>query len=137
MKKKALREYGDMSIISQLMPFASFTRPIYKFSLMLVAFSFLIIAIAGPQFGSKLRKIKRKGVEIVIALDVSNSMLAQDIQPNRLERAKRAISKMVDNLSNDKIGLIVFAGEAYTQIPITTDYSSAKLWTAPYRYTNS
>ncbi|RXQ95671.1 VWA domain-containing protein [Ancylomarina salipaludis] len=128
MKKKALQEYGEMSIISQLMPFASFNRPIYKFSILLLAFAFLIIAIAGPQFGSKLRKIKRKGVEIVIALDVSNSMLAQDIQPNRLESAKRAISKMVDNLNNDKIGLIVFAGEAYTQLPITTDYSSAKLF---------
>ncbi len=128
MKKKALKEYGDMSIISQLMPFASFTRPVYKFAIMLLAFCFLVIAIAGPQFGSKLRKIKRKGVEVVIALDVSNSMLAQDIKPNRLESAKRAISKMVDNLNNDKIGLIVFAGEAYTQLPITTDYSSAKLF---------
>ncbi len=128
MKKKALKKYGEMSVISQLMPFASFKRPIYKFSLILLAFCFLIIAIAGPQFGSKMRTIKRKGVEIIIALDVSNSMLAQDIKPNRLESAKRAISQMVDNLKNDKFGLIVFAGEAYTQLPITTDYSSAKLF---------
>ncbi|MFA8434256.1 MAG: VWA domain-containing protein [Marinifilaceae bacterium] len=127
-KKKALEQYGDMEIISQLMPYASFTRPVYKFAVILLAFCFIILGIAGPQFGSKLQKIKRKGVEIVIALDVSNSMLAQDIQPNRLERAKRAISKMVDKLHNDKIGLIVFAGQAYTQLPITTDYASAKLF---------
>ncbi|MPQ46416.1 VWA domain-containing protein [Marinifilum sp. N1E240] len=127
-KKKALQKFGDMSIISQLMPYASFTRPIYKFIILILSLSFIIIGVAGPQFGSKLKKIKRKGVEVVIALDVSNSMMAQDIQPNRLERAKRAISKMVDKLNNDKIGLIVFAGEAYTQLPITTDYASAKLF---------
>ncbi|PCH69304.1 MAG: hypothetical protein COC06_07830 [Bacteroidales bacterium] len=127
-KQKALAEFGEMNIISQLMPYASFTRPFYKFGILLLALSFIIIGIAGPQFGSKLQTIKRKGVEIIIALDVSNSMMAQDIQPNRLERAKRAISKMVDKLNNDKIGLIVFAGEAYTQLPITTDYASAKLF---------
>ena len=127
-KKKALKKFGEMSIISHLMPYASFTRPVYKFSILMLALCFIIIGIAGPQFGSKLQKIKRKGVEIIIALDVSNSMMAQDIQPNRLERAKRAISKMVNKLNNDKIGLIVFAGEAYTQLPITTDYASAKLF---------
>lgn len=128
MKKKALAKFGNMEIITQLMPYASFTRPIYKFSILLLALSFIIFGAAGPQFGSKLQKIKRKGVEIIIALDVSNSMMAQDIQPNRLERAKRAISKMVDELNDDKIGLVVFAGEAYTQLPITTDYASAKLF---------
>jgi len=127
-KKKALQRFGDMDIISQLMPYASFSRPVYKFVLLMVALTFLILSIAGPQFGSKLQKIKRKGIEVVIALDVSNSMLAADIQPNRLERAKRAISKMVDRLHNDKIGIIVFAGDAYTQLPITTDYASAKLF---------
>jgi Ca-activated chloride channel family protein len=84
--------------------------------------------LAGAEFGSKLQKSKRKGVEIIIALDVSNSMMAQDIQPCRLEKAKQAISKLVDKLGNDKIGLIVFAGEAYTQLPITTDYVSAKMF---------
>lgn len=128
MKKRALKKFGDMNIISHLMPYASFNRPIYKFSILIVALSFIIIGVAGPQYGSKLQKIKRKGVEIMIALDVSNSMMAQDIKPNRLERAKRSISKMVDKLNNDKIGLIVFAGDAYTQLPITTDYASAKLF---------
>ena len=88
----------------------------------------IIFAVAQPQFGSKLKTEKRKGVELEIALDVSNSMMAEDIQPNRLERSKRAISRLVDNLDNDKIGLIVFAGDAYTQLPITTDYASAKLF---------
>lgn len=127
-KKKALEQFGEMRVISQLMPYASFTRPFYKFGILMLAFSFIIFGLAGPQFGSKLQTIKRKGVEIIIALDVSNSMMAQDIQPNRLERAKRAISKMVDKLNNDKIGLVVFAGDAYTQLPITTDYASAKLF---------
>lgn len=127
-KKKALQKFGEMNIITHLMPYASFSRPVYKFSILILALSFIIIGVAGPQFGSKLQKIKRKGVEVIIALDVSNSMMAQDIQPNRLERAKRAISKMVDKLNNDKVGLIVFAGEAYTQLPITTDYASAKLF---------
>lgn len=127
-KKKSLKKFGQLNIINQLMPYVSYRRPIYKFTILLFALCFIIIGICGPQFGSKLKKIKRKGVEIVIALDVSNSMLARDIQPNRLERAKRSISKLVDKLNNDKIGLIVFAGEAYTQLPITSDYSSAKLF---------
>jgi Ca-activated chloride channel family protein len=115
-------------VIEQLMPAASFARPVIKFLLILLALSSLIIGIARPQFGSKLREIKREGVEIIIALDVSNSMMAEDIKPNRLERAKQAIAKMVDRLVNDKIGLIVFAGDAYIQLPITSDYVSAKLF---------
>jgi Ca-activated chloride channel family protein len=84
--------------------------------------------LARPQFGSRIEEVKKQGVEVIIALDVSNSMLAEDIQPNRLTRAKQAISRLVDNLENDKIGLIVFAGDAYTQIPVTTDYVSAKMF---------
>lgn len=128
LKKKAIRSFGDLNIISQLMPDVSYSRPVIKFIFLIIALTGIIFAMAGPQFGSKLEKVKRKGVEIVIALDVSNSMMAEDIQPNRLERAKQAISKLVDRLSNDKIGLIVFAGDAYTQIPITTDYASAKMF---------
>ena len=94
----------------------------------MLALAFIITGIARPQFGSKLKKVKREGVELIIALDVSNSMMAEDIQPNRLERAKRAISRLVDRLKDDKIGLIVFAGDAYTQLPITSDYNSAKLF---------
>ena len=94
----------------------------------MLAFAFLNVGIARPQFGSKLKKMKREGVELIIALDVSNSMMAEDIQPNRLERAKRAILRLIDRLKDDKIGLIVFAGDAYTQLPITSDYNSAKLF---------
>ncbi|MFC2098433.1 VWA domain-containing protein [Bacteroidota bacterium] len=127
-RKKALKRFGNMDVISPLMPAVSFSRPVLKSVLILLALTALVFGIARPQFGSKLREIKREGVEIIIALDVSNSMMAEDIKPNRLERAKQAISRMVDRLVNDKIGLIVFAGDAYTQIPITTDYVSAKLF---------
>jgi Ca-activated chloride channel family protein len=103
-------------------------RPVIKFILQLTAFLSGVIMIARPQFGSKIEDIKKQGVEVIIALDVSNSMLAEDIQPDRLTRAKQAISRLVDDLENDKIGLIVFAGDAYIQIPITTDYLSAKMF---------
>ena len=127
-RRKALERFGHIETVSQLMPNVSSSRPVLKFIIWLLAISSLIVAIARPQFGSKLKTVKREGVELIIGLDVSNSMMAEDIQPNRLERAKRAISRLVDNLNDDKIGLIVFAGDAYTQLPITTDYQSAKLF---------
>jgi Ca-activated chloride channel family protein len=127
-KRKDLNRFGDKEIIGQLMPEASNSRPVVKYIIQILALLALIIGIARPQFGSKLREVKREGVEIMIALDVSNSMMAEDIKPNRLERAKQAISKLVDQLVNDKIGLIVFAGDAYIQMPITTDYVSAKMF---------
>lgn len=127
-RKKAIREFGNPELLASLMPSASDSRPILKFSILMLALAFLILGIARPQFGAKLQKIKRQGIELIIALDVSNSMMAEDIQPNRLERAKRAISRLTERLSNDKLGLVVFAGDAYTQIPITTDYLSAKLF---------
>jgi Ca-activated chloride channel family protein len=127
-RKKALKRFGDPEVIAPLMPAVSIARPVLKAILVLLALASLVFGIARPQFGSKLREIKREGVELIIALDVSNSMMAEDIQPNRLERAKQAIARLVDRLVNDKIGLIVFAGDAYTQIPITTDYVSAKLF---------
>ena len=128
MRKQALKRFGNMEVISQLIPDLSFQRPVIKFVFLLLGATCIIIGLARPQFGSKLREIKREGVEVIIALDVSNSMMAEDIKPSRLERAKLDIAKMVDRLVNDKIGLIVFAGDAYTQIPITTDYVSAKLF---------
>jgi Ca-activated chloride channel family protein len=127
-RKKALRSFGNEEILNFLMPFASKNRPVFKFLILMLALAFIITGISRPQYGSKLKKIKREGVELVIALDVSNSMLAEDIQPNRLDRAKLAISRLVDKLKDDKIGLIVFAGDAYTQLPITADYNSAKLF---------
>ena len=106
-KKRALRNFGDISIISRLMEEVSAARPVIKFCIILFSLLFLIFTVAGPQYGSKLEDVTRKGIEIVIALDVSNSMLAEDIKPNRLENAKRAITRVVDRLNNDKIGLIV------------------------------
>ena len=99
-----------------------------KFIVLMFALLFVIVGVAGPQFGSKLQQIKKEGVELMLVLDVSNSMLAEDIKPNRLEKAKMAISRMVEKLNNDKIGMVVFAGDAYVQLPITTDYSSAKMF---------
>jgi Ca-activated chloride channel family protein len=127
-KKRAFRRLGDIKLVGSLVPELSKIRPVVKFMLLLLAFSSGIIMISRPQFGSRLEDVKKQGVEVIIALDVSNSMLAEDIQPDRLTRAKQAISRLVDNLDNDKIGLIVFAGDAYTQIPVTTDYISAKMF---------
>jgi len=127
-KKRAMNRFGESKLVNLLMPDKSKSRAVIKFILVLIAFSMLIIGLANPQIGSKLEKIQRKGIDLVIAVDVSNSMLAQDIKPNRLMRAKQSISKLVDDLSNDRIGIVVFAGKAYTQLPITTDYSAAKLF---------
>jgi Ca-activated chloride channel family protein len=127
-RKKAIKKYGNPLLISQLMPEVSTKRQQLKFWTLLAALSVLIFVIAGPQFGSKLETVKRQGVEIMICLDVSNSMMSGDVQPNRLERAKQMLSRMVDTFSDDKVGLIVFAGEAFTQLPITADYISAKMF---------
>ena len=128
LSRKKIKTAGEQSLIKSLIPEFSFFRKNLKFFLQLIALVFVIFLLARPQFGSRLEEVKREGVEVIIALDVSNSMLAEDIQPNRLERAKQAISSLVDKLSDDKIGLIVFAGDAYTQIPVTSDYVSAKMF---------
>lgn len=127
-KKKAIAEFGNPELLAPLMPLLSFRRGAWKFVLMLLALLFVIVGAAGPQFGSKLQQVKKKGIELMIVLDVSNSMMAQDIKPSRLEKAKLAISRMIEKLSDDKVGMIVFAGDAYVQLPITTDYSSARLF---------
>jgi len=127
-KKDALKRFGEWEIIHRLVPSISKGRLILKFIILMFAYAFMVIGIANPQIGSKLIEGERKGIDIIIALDVSNSMLAEDIKPNRLERAKQAISKLIDKLGNDRIGIIVFAGNAYMQLPITTDYSAAKMF---------
>lgn len=128
MRNNSLRKFGDYTILKELMPEVSSRRPLFKALILCLVFISLVIAIARPQLGSKLKEVKRRGVELVIALDVSNSMLARDISPNRLERAKQAITRMVDKMSDDRIGLIVFAGDAYVQLPVTSDYVSAKMF---------
>lgn len=127
-KRRRLEAFGDPQLVAELMPNASHVRPTVKFSLLLVAFTLLCFAAARPQYGQREQTIKRQGIEAVIALDISNSMMAEDVVPNRLERAKQMLSKMIDRMVDDKVGLVVFAGEAFTQLPITCDYVSAKMF---------
>jgi len=115
-------------VIAQLMPLMSTNKKILKFILLMIGYIFLVIGVANPQIGSKLEQVERKGIDMIIALDVSSSMLAQDIRPDRLSRAKQAISKLIDKLHGDRIGIVVFAGKAYTQLPITSDYAAAKMF---------
>ena len=127
-KKKELSLFADVNLLPFLIPSLSKTKPFLKMVLQSFGILLVIIAIANPQLGSKLEEIKREGVDIMICLDVSNSMRAQDLAPNRLEHAKQSILRLVDNLKDDRIGIIVFGGEAYVQLPITTDYNAAKLF---------
>jgi Ca-activated chloride channel family protein len=127
-KSKAVAKLGDRNVVNLMIPEVSFSRPLLKFVLFTIAYGFLILAAADPQIGSKMEEVKRKQADLMILLDVSNSMLSQDLAPNRLENAKQAIAQLIDNLHNDRIGIVVFAGEAYVQLPVTTDYSAAKLF---------
>lgn len=127
-KKSTVKKFGEFQLVSELMPDASIARQRLKFLLVLAGLIFLVLGITNPQIGSKMEEVKRQGVDVIIALDISNSMKAEDIRPNRLDRAKQAISRFVDKLQNDRIGIIVFAGNAYVQLPLTTDYGAAKLF---------
>lgn len=127
-RKRNIIKFGDPELIAMLMPNYSLARVVIKFTLMLLSLLVAVFLLARPQFGTKSETVTRKGVEVVIALDISNSMMAEDVVPNRLERAKRIVSRLVDRLESDKIGLLVFAGDAFTQLPITTDYLSAKIF---------
>ena len=124
---KNLSKFGVSSVIEPLMPEVSKYRPRFKFFLQQLVLIILVFVLARPQMGAKVETVKSEGVEIEIVLDVSNSMNAKDVSPSRLDKAKMILSKLVDELDNDKIGLIVFAGDAYTQIPITSDFISAKM----------
>lgn len=127
-KKKRTKQFGDSKIISRLMPNVSTSLPIVKFIIYTFAMISLLFGLANLQYGTLEEEVKREGIDLMIALDVSNSMLAEDLSPNRLERSKRAIYQLIEKLHNDRLGIIVFAGQAYVQLPITTDYSSAKLF---------
>jgi Ca-activated chloride channel homolog len=127
-RRHLLRKFGDPILIKNLMPDCSRFRPEVKFWLLAGALALLIIMLARPQFGTRIENVKRTGIETVIAVDVSNSMYAQDVQPSRLDKSKMLVETLIDNFDNDKIGLIVFAGEAFTQLPITSDYVSAKMF---------
>jgi len=127
-KRNALHAFGDERLVRRTAPDVAFSRPGWKFSLFLVAVASLIIGLANPQVGTATVEGKQKSADLMILLDVSNSMMAGDLPPSRLEHAKRAISQLIDQLRNDRIGIIIFAGEAYIQLPITSDYSAAKLF---------
>lgn len=128
LRKKKLKRFSDAELLKQLMPDASNLRRWIKFGLLQLALAMLIIIVARPQMGTKVSNEKRNGIECIIALDISNSMLAEDVQPSRLDKSKMLIEGLLDKFSNDKIGLVVFAGEAYVQLPITADYVSAKMF---------
>ena len=127
-RAKALKKYGDPELLEAMMPEVSHHRPQIKFWITFVALCFMVLLLARPQFGSKVEIVKRHGIETVIALDISNSMLAEDVAPNRLEKSKNIISRLVDSFEDDKVGLIVFAGDAFIQLPITSDFISAKMF---------
>ena len=127
-QKKRLRKFGDPKLLRELMPDVSRFRPAVKFWILQGALALLIVMLARPQFGTKINNEQRVGIETIIAMDISNSMMAEDITPSRLDRSKMMVENMVDHFTNDKIGLIVFAGDAFVQLPITSDYVSAKMF---------
>ena len=127
-QKKRLRRFGDINLVRELMPNVSRHRPRVKFILLIAALALMIVMLARPQMGTKINHEKRTGIETIIAMDISNSMLAEDVVPSRLDRAKMMVENLVDHFTNDKIGLIVFAGDAFVQLPITSDYVSAKMF---------
>lgn len=127
-RTRRIRKFGNEELVNQLMPSYSKSRTWVRLTLFSIGFFFFAIGLSRPQIGAKLKEHETKGAEIMIVLDVSNSMLAEDYSPNRLERAKLAISRLVDKLRDDRIGLIVFAGNSFVQLPITTDYVSAKMF---------
>lgn len=126
--RKAIKRFGDSGLVKDLMPDLSFKRKVVKDIIILTALTLMTIALARPQMGSKMEKVKKEGIEVIICLDISNSMLSDDVKPSRLIRAKNIISKLVDNLSNDRVGLILFAGDAFVQLPVTSDFVSAKMF---------
>ena len=127
-KRKNIAAFGDPDLLKGLMPNVSTVRPTAKFVMQMVVLMLLVVVLARPQFGTKAEEVKRQGIEVMIALDISNSMMATDVAPNRLAKSKQILSQLIDNMSNDKVGLVVFAGDAFTQLPITADYVSAKMF---------
>lgn len=127
-RKKKLRRFGDINLLNEMMEDVSMYRPSVKFWLLMAVLVLLIIMLARPQMGSKISREKRQGIEVIIAMDISNSMLAKDVVPSRLEKSKLLVENLVDHFTNDKVGLIVYAGDAFIQLPITSDYVSAKMF---------
>jgi len=127
-KLKKQKEFADHALLNELSPQKSVFKPVLKMIFVLLALSLMIIALVNPKMGTQLKTVKRQGVDIVFALDVSKSMLAEDIAPNRLEKSKQIISKIIDKLGSDRVGIIIYAGNAYPLLPITTDHGAAKMF---------
>ena len=127
-RREALRRFGDLEVVSKLAEAVSPRRRRWKAAAVVAGVLLLALALAGPRFGTKLREVKREGIDLVIALDLSASMLAEDVAPNRLARAKNEIKKLLNQLKGDRVGLVIFAGDAFIQCPLTTDYSALRLF---------
>ncbi|MDP6922149.1 MAG: VWA domain-containing protein [Lutibacter sp.] len=127
-KKRVQRQFSEASLLNRLSPDRSAFKAVLKISMVCLSLVFLVVALANPKMGTKLETVKRQGVDIVFALDVSKSMLAEDIAPNRLEKAKQLITKVIDKLGGDRIGIIIYAGNSYPLLPITTDHAAAKMF---------
>ena len=127
-KKKKQREFGDLDLVKKLSPESSVFKPVLKLIFILLALIGIIFGLVNPKIGTKMEKVKREGIDIVFAMDVSKSMLAEDVAPNRLEKSKQIVSQIINQLGNDRIGIVAYAGSAFPVLPITTDYSVAKMF---------
>ncbi len=127
-KQRVQNKFADKRLLNKLSPNRSLIKSLFKIGLFCLAITSLVIALVNPKIGTKLETIKREGVDIVFAVDVSKSMLAEDIAPNRLEKSKQLVTQIINNLASDRIGIIAYAGKAFPQLPITTDYASAKMF---------
>tara|TARA_B100000768_G_scaffold59070_1_gene57124 strand:+ start:2677 stop:3714 length:1038 start_codon:yes stop_codon:yes gene_type:complete len=127
-KKRIQKSFGSHVVLKRLSPDLSFFKSSLKFIVLCLAISFLVVGLINPKIGTKLETIKREGVDIVFAIDVSKSMLAEDVAPNRLEKSKQLVTQIINNLASDRVGIIAYAGKAFPQLPITTDYASAKMF---------
>jgi len=127
-KRKKQREFGDLELVNKLSPQKSVFKPALKFTVVLLALAALVIGLVNPKIGTKMETVKREGIDIVFAVDVSKSMLAEDVAPSRLEKSKQMVSQIINNLGSDRIGIVAYAGSAFPVLPITTDYSVAKMF---------
>ena len=127
-KRKKQREFGDLEMVKKLSPESSVFKPVLKLGVLLLALTGLILALVNPKIGTKMETVKREGIDIVFAVDVSKSMLAEDVAPNRLDKSKQIVSQIINQLGSDRIGIVAYAGNAFPVLPITTDYSVAKMF---------
>ena len=127
-KRKKQREFGDLEMVRRLSPESSTFKPVLKLGILLLTLVGLVLGLVNPKIGTKMETVKREGIDIVFAMDVSKSMLAEDVAPNRLDKSKQIVSQIINQLGSDRIGIVAYAGSAFPVLPITTDYSVAKMF---------